>query len=120
MTASPSDETDRPVDQIERDLAAKRERLTADLACLIDQVHPKAVVRRALAQAKSTAQAGLADLKIRLERVSSQTEAGRRRIKAELRDEAGWRTDRLVAVAGGLLGVVTFAGVVRRLSGQKR
>ncbi|MDR1079356.1 MAG: DUF3618 domain-containing protein [Propionibacteriaceae bacterium] len=117
---SPSDGTDRTIEEIERDLAARRERVTANLSNLINEVHPKAVVRRALAEAKTTAEEGLADLKRQAQRVSAQAQAGYQRVKDELRDQEGWRADRLVAVAGGLLGIATFAGVVRRLSGQKR
>jgi hypothetical protein len=98
--------TERRVEDIQRDLAEARRRLSDNIGSLINEVHPKAVVHRTIDDAKATAQATLDDAK-------GFAQEGFQRIKSELRDENGWRTDRLIAVAGGVLSVLTFVGIVR-------
>ncbi|MDR1808420.1 MAG: DUF3618 domain-containing protein [Propionibacteriaceae bacterium] len=104
MTADPGAE--RRVDDIQRDLAEARQRLADNIGSLINEVHPKAVMHRTIDDAKATAQETLDDVK-------GFAHEGFERIKGELKDENGWRTDRLIAVAGGVLGVLTFLGIVR-------
>jgi len=82
-------------DDIQQDLAEARRRLAENIGSLINEVHPKAVVHRTIDDAKAT--------------VKEQW----RRLKAEVKDEHGWRTDRLLAAAGGVAGVLTIAGIVR-------
>jgi Ribonuclease G/E len=104
MTSDPGAE--RRVEDIQRDLAEARQRLAENIGSLINEVHPKAVVHRTIDDAKTTARETLNDAK-------GFAQEGFDRIKAELIDENGWRTDRLVKAAGGIISVLTVLGIVR-------
>jgi hypothetical protein len=101
-----TDETPRSAEDIQRDLAQARRRLSENIGSLVNEVHPKAVVHRTIDDAKQAAQDTLKDAKTTAKEQFA-------RLKAELKDENGWRTDRLIALAGGVVGVLTFLGVVR-------
>lgn len=76
--------------QIEADLAAIRGRLAANLETLIGEVHPTNVKQRQVAQVKQFAQ-------------SEFTNA-----KAQIKDENGWRLDRVALVGGAVAGAVAL------------
>lgn len=98
------DKADKPKDtrtaeQIRRDIAAARARVSAQVEQLVQDLHPTTVKDRAVDQARTFAQ--------------SEFESA----KSTIKDEAGWRMDRLVAVGGAVLGVVTFLLTVRAITG---
>ena len=84
-------DTTRTVDEIRAELASNRQSLAGAMEDLVDSVKPANIARRGIDDAKSFVAGEL------------QT------IKEELRDEDGWRTDRLAIIGGALLGVALFA-----------
>ncbi|MFI5728985.1 DUF3618 domain-containing protein [Kribbella sp. NPDC051587] len=86
-----SDTKARTAEQIEADIAATRARLASTVDELVDRAHPKNVARRQVEQARS-----------------------------QVFDETGQlRTQKLVAVAGAVAGVVAVLLVIRRLVGRR-
>ncbi|MFD7154371.1 DUF3618 domain-containing protein [Kribbella sp. GL6] len=86
-----SDTKARTAEQIEADIAATRERLASTVDELVDRANPKAVLERQVEQAKS-----------------------------QVFDEDGQlRTQKIVAVAGAVVGVVGVLLVIRRLVGRR-
>lgn len=92
----------RTAEQIRRDLAAARARVSAQVEQLVEEVHPTAIKDRTIDQARAFAQ--------------TEFESA----KSTIKDEAGWRVDRLIAVGGAVLGVVTFLLTVRAITGAGR
>ncbi|WP_203567295.1 DUF3618 domain-containing protein [Aestuariimicrobium ganziense] len=90
----------RSIDQIRADISAARSRMAASVEGLVEQVHPTAVKQRTVNDAKSFAQDEFTNL------------------KSQVKDDDGWRTDRLVIVGGALLGVATFLLTVRAIVGR--
>lgn len=86
----------RSATEIQADLAAARSRMSSNVEGLVTEVHPKAVKQRAVDDAK--------DL------LNREVENA----KYQVKDENGWRTDRLT-VAGAVAGAVTAFVVVVRL-----
>ena len=84
-------DTTRTVDEIRAELASNRQSLAGAMEDLVDSVKPANIARRGIDDAKSF--------------VSDEFQT----IKEELRDEDGWRTDRLAIIGGALLGVALFA-----------
>ncbi len=84
-------DTTRTVDEIRAELASNRQSLAGAMEGLVDSVKPANIARRGVDDAKSF--------------VAGEFQA----IKEELRDEDGWRTDRLAIIGGALLGVALFA-----------
>ena len=84
-------DTTRTVDEIRAELASNRQSLAGAMEDLVDSVKPANIARRGIDDAKSF--------------VAGEFQA----IKEELRDEDGWRTDRLAIIGGALLGVALFA-----------
>ena len=84
-------DTTRTVDEIRAELASNRQSLAGAMEDLVDSVKPANIARRGIDDAK------------RFVAGEFQT------IKEELRDEDGWRTDRLAIIGGALLGVALFA-----------
>jgi hypothetical protein len=118
----------RSIDDIERDLAASRTRLAENISSLINEAHPKAVVHRTVEDVKQVARQQTEHLAEQArEQTTRLTDQARQRggqlkdlaqsgvawVEGRLRDDNGWRTERLIGVAGGLLGVLTFIGVAR-------
>lgn len=93
----------RSVADIQADIAGSRARLASSVSDLIDDVHPKNVKARTVNDAK--------------EFVSSEFA----HVKSQVKDEHGWRVDRLVAIGGAVIGVVAFVLTVRAItkSGRK-
>ena len=84
-------DTTRTVDEIRAELASNRQSLAGAMEDLVDSVKPANIARRGIDDAKSF--------------VAGEFQ----NIKEELRDEDGWRTDRLAIIGGALLGVALFA-----------
>ncbi|TDD51073.1 DUF3618 domain-containing protein [Kribbella antibiotica] len=81
----------RTAEQIEADIAATRARLASTVDELVDRAHPKNVAKRQVEQAKS-----------------------------QVFDETGQlRTQKIVAVAGAVVGLVGVLLVIRRLVGRR-
>ena len=95
-------ETMRSKAQIESDIAAARARLSANVEGLISEVHPRAVATRRVDDAKTFAKTEYASA------------------KKQIKDENGWRYDRLAVVAGALVGTVIFVRVVRSIMGKSK
>ncbi|MGW7680401.1 DUF3618 domain-containing protein [Kribbella sp. NPDC054772] len=86
-----SDTKARTAEQIEADIAATRVRLASTVDELVDRANPKNVALRQVEQAKS-----------------------------QVFDEQGQlRTQKIVAVAGAVVGVVGVLLVIRRLVGRR-
>ena len=92
----------RTADQIRRDIAAARARVSANVEQLVEEVHPTTVKDRAVGQARSFAQAEFDSA------------------KATIKDEAGWRLDRLLALGAAVLGVVAFLVSVRAIGSARQ
>ena len=88
--------------QIKVDLAAARTRLASNIAGLIEEVHPAEVKARTIDDAKSFA----------------RTEADY--AKGLVKNQNGWRTDRLVMAGGALVGAVTVVLVLRAIVRKSR
>lgn len=84
-------DTTRTVDEIRAELASNRQSLAGAMEDFVDSVKPANIARRGIDDAKSF--------------VAGEFQT----IKEELRDEDGWRTDRLAVIGGALLGVALFA-----------
>ena len=91
-------EPERTQAQIENDLGRAKRRLIENLDGLVAEAHPRAVAFHVKEDAKAFAE--------------TQFEEAKQQVK----DQYGWRVDRLVMVGGAVLGAVTFLLVVRSLS----
>lgn len=92
----------RTAEQIRRDIAAARARVSANVEQLVEEVHPTSVKDRAVGQARSFAQAEFNSA------------------KATIKDEAGWRLDRMLAVGAAVAGVVVFLLTARAIGGARK
>ncbi len=90
-------DTTRTVDEIRAELASNRQSLAGAMEDLVDSVKPANIARRGIDDAKSF--------------VTGEFQ----NIKEELRDEDGWRTDRLAIIGGAILGVALFAVTIYAL-----
>ncbi|RMB62321.1 DUF3618 domain-containing protein [Tessaracoccus antarcticus] len=91
----------RSITEIRADLARNRVHLADSVGEFVDEVNPKNVAKRGVENAKSFA--------------ASEFDA----VKAEFKDEHGWRTDRLVVIGGALLGIVVFAITLKSISNAR-
>lgn len=91
----------RPVAEIRADLAKNRTKVASALGDLVDEVHPKNVAKRGVAQAKGF--------------VTDEFEAA----KSQFKDANGWRTNRVIAIGGAVLGVVVFVITVNTISAKR-
>ena len=88
----------RSVAEIRADLARNRAQVADSVSELITEVNPKNVAKRGVENARSFAAAEFES------------------VKAQVVDEHGWRTDRLVIIGGAVLGVVVFAITLNSIS----
>lgn len=93
-----ADSTTRSKQDIEAEIAAARERLAGNVAGLINQVHPKAVVQRGIDDARGFAATEFANAK-------SQVIDGNGQVRVE----------RVALIGGAIAGVVTFVLLVRSI-----
>ena len=91
----------RSIPEIRADLARNRGQVADSLGDLITEVNPKNVAKRGVESAKSFA--------------ATEFEAA----KSQIKDERGWRTDRLVVIGGAVLGVVVFFITVNAISNAR-
>ena len=93
-----ADTTTRSKQDIEAEIAAARARLADNVAGLINQVHPKAVVQRGIDDARGFAAAEFAN------------------VRSQVMDDRGQvRTERVMLIGGAIAGVVTFLVLVRKI-----
>lgn len=98
MAANESTQPTRTPEQIEADLAAARLRLTNSAEEFIDQVHPTRIKQRQLDSLKQF--------------VGNEVDAA----KALVFNARGdLRTDRVLAIAGAVVGGLVFLGIIRGL-----
>lgn len=94
----------RSAAQIKADIAAARARMSANVEGLVTEVHPKAVKQRSVDEAKAFAMTEVSHL------------------KSQVKDDDGWRTDRLsvagVAAGAAALGLAVVRVIVKSV--QKR
>lgn len=97
--------------EIEAELAAAFEKLSADVASFIGEVHPKAIVDRTVEDARDFAAEKVSDAKVAFAGVKEQfTDA-----------DGSIRPDRLGWLAAAVGGTVTFVVLVRSiLKGRKK
>ena len=88
----------RSKQQHDADMGAARDRLVASLEQLIDEVHPNRIKQRQVANVKQLAAAEIDNA------------------KAQVFDENGLRTDRLVIVGAAVAGFVTFLLIIRKIT----
>ena len=93
-----ADTSARSKQDVEAEITAARERRAANVAGLINQVHPKAVVQRGIDEARGLAATEFANA------------------KSQIVDENGsLRTERVLLIGGAVAGIVTFVLLVRRI-----
>lgn len=93
-----ADTTDtRTAAQIRADIAARRARVSANLSNLVTEVHPTAVKERTINDAKSFAQ--------------TEFDAA----KSQVKDDRGWRVDRLLMLGAAVVGTVALLVGVRAI-----
>lgn len=92
-----ADKKARSRSQIESDIAAARVRLSSNVESLIDQVHPANVKQRQVDNLKTFA----------------NTEFNN--AKSQIKNDDGWRTDRIALIGGSVVGFVTFLVIVRAI-----
>ena len=91
-------EKPRTVAELEAEIAAARDDLAASIGALIDQVHPKAIASRSIANAQDF--------------VGVQSA----RIRSQLLDSTGAvRTNRVVVLGGAAVGLLAFILIVRAI-----
>lgn len=95
MADKPADT--RTPEQIRAAMAARRARMSANVEGLVTEVHPTAVKNRAVDDAKTFAATELHNA------------------KTQIKDEDGWRSDRLMAAGAAVAGAVGFLLIVRSL-----
>ncbi|CAI9407638.1 hypothetical protein AESSP_01862 [Aestuariimicrobium sp. T2.26MG-19.2B] len=98
-----ADTTDtRTAAQIRADLAAARARVSANLANLVTEVHPTAIKDRTIDDAKTFAH--------------TEFDAA----KSQVKDERGWRIDRLLMLSAAVVGTVAVLVGIRAIVGGGR
>lgn len=88
----------RSVAEIRADLARNRAEVVDSVSEFVEEVSPKNVAKRSVDSAKNFA--------------ASEFEAA----KATVKDENGWRTDRLMVIGGAVLGVVAFVITLKSIA----
>ena len=92
----------RSVDEIRADLAAARAKLAQATSDAVESVKPQNIARAGVEQAKQFAKA-------EFESVASQVRD----------EEGGWRTDRLIAIGGAVLGLVVFVVTINTIANRR-
>ena len=92
----------RTVDEIRADLAAARAKLAQATSDAVEAVKPQNIARAGVDQAKQFAKA-------EFDAVASQVRD----------EEGGWRTDRLIAIGGAVLGLVVFAVTINSIANRR-
>ena len=90
------------VQQLRADLAANRARLVGATNDVAEAIKPQNIAKESVAQVKQFAKA-------EFESVASQVRD----------DEGGWRTDRLIAIGGAVLGIVVFVVTINTIANRR-
>ncbi len=90
-------EDTRSIEALRAELAANRQSLASAMGDVVESVRPENVARRTVDGAKSF--------------VRGEFESA----KAGLRDENGWRTDRLAIIGGVAVGIIVVAVALSRM-----
>ncbi len=88
--------------EIQADIQAARDRLTASIESLVSEAHPKVVAQRSLEDAKAFAAGEFEN------------------VKSHVKDENGWRVDRLAAIGGAVAGFLLFLGTIRAIVSRSK
>ncbi|MDR0283413.1 MAG: DUF3618 domain-containing protein [Propionibacteriaceae bacterium] len=94
----------RTVAEIERDLEATRERLAANLASLVTEIHPRVVAHRTVTEARR-------ETRVAIDKGKETVRATYRRALAVFKDDSGWKP-RPLAVAGATVAVAVLVVVL--------
>ncbi len=100
--ATQQSEHDRKIAELKANIEFLQGRVEQTIADAITEVHPKTVVNRTVHDAKAFAE--------------NQFEQA----KVQVKDEYGWRIDRIALAAGAVVGMVTFLLVVRSLTKKSK
>ncbi|MEL4358731.1 MULTISPECIES: DUF3618 domain-containing protein [unclassified Luteococcus] len=96
----------RSAKQIQADIAAARARMSANVEGLVTEVHPKAVKQRSVDEAKAF--------------VMNEVDYAKSTAKNAVKDDDGWRTDRISlgsgAAAVALVALLTVRAIVRKVT----
>lgn len=92
----------RSVSEIRADLARNRAQFAGSVGELIEEVKPKNIAKRGVEEAKTFA--------------VGEFEAA----KSQIKNDQGWRTDRLLAIGGAVLGVVVFAITLNSIANARQ
>ena len=95
--------SDRTKSQIEADLGATRDRLTASVETLIDQVHPNRIKQRQIAKFKQLGQNAKENAKFLL-----------------FNARGDLRTDRIGVLVGAVAGLTSFVLIIRAIGRRGR
>lgn len=97
-----SDGSQRSVEEIRADLAATRAKMAQAASDAVESIKPKNIARAGVDEVKQFAK--------------TEFEA----VAAQVRDEeGGWRTDRLLAIGGAVLGLVVFAVTINAIAKRR-
>ncbi|WP_028707396.1 DUF3618 domain-containing protein [Propionicicella superfundia] len=112
MTETDAKVPPKTKEQLQADVAAIRARLSGNVESLIGQVHPKSIANRAVNDARDLLDAEATSARRKLDEAVS-TVRGFVGPKVDdaadfVKDEHGWRTDRLMLLGGVLAGLVTL------------
>jgi hypothetical protein len=99
-------------EQLQADISAIRARLSDNVETLIEQVHPKSIANRAVNDTRDLIDAEVGAAKQKIDETISSVRGfvGPKVDEASgfVKDEQGWRTDRLMLLGGVLAGLVTI------------
>ena len=98
-----ADTTTRSKQDIEAEITAARERLADNVAGLINQMHPKAIVQRGIDDARGFAATEFASARAQVVDASGQL-----------------RTERVLLIGGAVAGVITFVVLLRSILNRAR
>ncbi|MDR0848385.1 MAG: DUF3618 domain-containing protein [Propionibacteriaceae bacterium] len=96
---------DRTPEDIEREIADAGQRIADNLASLIVEVHPKAVLHRSIAEGKRKAYETVDDARQFVADTATQV---RDQFETQFKDDAGWQWKKLAIAGGVVLAVVAL------------
>ncbi|MFV0430480.1 MAG: DUF3618 domain-containing protein [Arachnia sp.] len=97
-----SKDTATTVKDLRERLATNRAQMSASVSDFVEEVKPSNVAKRGVEEAKGF--------------VTNEFEA----VKRQVKDDDGWRTDRLMIIGGAVLGVIVFAVTINAVASRSR
>lgn len=91
----------RSVADIQADIARSREKMVTALGDFVEEMQPKNIARRGFEEAKAF--------------VAEDIKA----VRAQFKDDYGWRMDRVLAVGGAVLGIVVFVVTLKSIADHR-